>query len=134
MPRYSKRRRGWKSLLRIGIIPALALACILGLLYAELAFRHRQKTTWSAITATVQETRLRPVAKYALEYGSKDLYEVDVLVSYSSNGAPLKNWVPLSEAPKPLANAQATQRDLNGKTCLVRWDSASPDDRTADCH
>jgi hypothetical protein len=132
MPRYSKRRRGWLSIVRIAIVPILALACIGGLLYQELAFKHRQKTTWISVTGTIQQARLHPIARYALEYGSKDLYEIDVLATYSANGAPHEDWVPYSTPPKSLAAAQSAVSLLKGKQCLVRWDPASPDQKIAD--
>jgi hypothetical protein len=132
MPRYSKRSRNWKSIVRGGIIPVLAIACVAALLYQELAFRHRQKTTWTTVTATIEQTRIHPIARYALEYGSKDLYEVDVLTSYSVNGVQRDDWVPLSEAPQSLAKVQSATQHLKGRQCLVRWDPSSPDQKIAD--
>jgi hypothetical protein len=84
MPRYA-RRRSVKSIIRIAIIPAIALFCIIGLFYAEHTFKQRQRTTWTTVDATAEDTRVRPIARFALEYGSKDLYEIDVLVTYSAN-------------------------------------------------
>ena len=130
MLRYSKRRRGWKSIVRIVAIPAVALACVIGLLYEELAFRHRQKTTWTNVAATIEQTRLHPIARYALEYGNKnDLYEIDVLASYSANGVQHEEWAPLSQSPKPLAESQSLLPSLKGKQCTIRWDPASPDQK-----
>jgi hypothetical protein len=134
MQRYSKRRRSWKSLARIALVPLLALACISGLLYEDHSFKHRQKTTWTSVPATIDQTRLHPIARYALQYGSKDLYDVDVLASYSANGVQHEDWVPLDESPKSLAAAQAMAPLLKGKQCLVRWDPASPDQKIADLH
>jgi hypothetical protein len=134
MTRYSKRRRSWKSLLRIAVVPVVALACIGGLLCEELAFRHRQKTSWASEAATVKQTRLHPIARYALEYGGKDLYEIDILAKYAANGVQHEDWVPLSEPPKALAEAQAAALRLTGRECLVRWDSAAPDQKIAELH
>jgi len=120
------------SIVRIAIIPLLALTCIGGLLYEELVFKHRQKTTWISVPATIEQTRLHPIARYALEYGSKDLYEIDVLASYSANGASHEDWIPLSTPPKSLAAAQSTLSTLKGKQCMIRWDPAAPDQKTAD--
>src|SRR5436309_2825270 len=101
MTRYA-RPRSVKSIIRIAIIPALALLCIIGLFYAEHTFKHRQRTTWTTVDATAEDTRVRPMARFALEYGSKDLYEIDVLVAYTSNGTSHQDWVPFSEKPRPL--------------------------------
>jgi hypothetical protein len=119
MPTYSKRRSSSKSILRIVAVAALAIACVVGLMYEELAFKHRQRTTWTTVTAT-------------LEYGSKKLYEVDVFASYSMNNVQHKEWVPLSQAPLSLAEAQSMSPRLKGRSCFVRWDPSSPDQRIAD--
>jgi hypothetical protein len=132
MPTYSKRRSSSKSILRIVAVAALAIACVVGLMYEELAFKHRQRTTWTTVTATVEQSRLRPIAGYALEYGSKKLYEVDVFASYSMNNVQHKEWVPLSQAPLSLAEAQSMSPRLKGRSCFVRWDPSSPDQRIAD--
>ena len=135
MLRYSKRRRGWKSIVRIAVIPVVALACVIALLYEELAFRHRQKTTWTNVIATIEQSRLHPIARYALEYGNKNnLYEIDVLAEYSTNGVEHHDWAPLSESPKPLAEAQSSLLPLKGKRCIIRWDPASPDQKFAELH
>jgi hypothetical protein len=105
MLRYWKHRRGWKSIVRIATISVVALTFVVGLLYEEIAFRHRQKTTWTNVAATIEQTRLHPIARYALEYGNKnDLYEIDVLGSYSANGVVHKDWAPLSLSPNRSRN------------------------------
>jgi hypothetical protein len=130
MPRYAKRRT-LKSIIRIWIIPVLALACIGGFFYEEHSFK-RQHQTWTTVAAVAEDTRLHPIARYALEYGSKDLYTVDVLATYSFNDVPQKDWIPLSESPKTLDEAKSQAASLKGKQCLVRWDPSAPDQKIAE--
>jgi hypothetical protein len=115
------------------LIPVLAFVCVLGFLYEEHAFKHQQKSTWTAISATIEQTRYHPIARYSLEYGSKDLYEVDVLTTYNVKDVQQRNWVPLSTTPMSLAQAQSTS-NLKGTQCLVRWDQAHPDQKIAELH
>jgi len=130
MPRYT-RRRSLKSIIRIAVIPTIALLCIIGLFYAEHTFKKRQQT-WTTVEATAEDTRVRPMARFALEYGSKDLYEIDVLATYTSNGTSHQDWVPFSEKPKPLNEAKPEAAALKGKPLLLRWDPAVPDQKLAD--
>ena len=131
MPRYA-RRRSVKSIIRIAVIPTIAIFCIIDLFYAEHTFKQRQRTTWTTVDATADDTRVRPMARFALEYGSKDLYEIDVLVTYTSTGTSHKDWVPFSEKPRPLSEAKPEAAALKGKPLLLRWDPASPDQKLAE--
>ena len=121
------------SIIRIWIIPVLALACICGILYEEHSFKRQQKI-WTTVAAVAEDTRLHPISRYALEYGSKDLYEVDVLATYSFNGAPQKDWIPLSEPAKSLDEAKSQAASLKGKQCLVRWDPSAPEQKVVELH
>ncbi len=82
--------------------------------------------------ATVEDTRLHPIARFAFEYGSKDLYEVDVKASYSLNGVPQKEWLALSDAPKPRSEAKLESVRLKGSRCVVRWSLSNPDQKIAE--
>ncbi|SEG05017.1 hypothetical protein SAMN05421819_1815 [Bryocella elongata] len=128
MPRYS-RPRSWKSHVRIWTPPVLALLCIGFFVYQEHAYKHRQLTSWTTTNATADDVRLQPVSRFALEYGSKPLYETYVLASYTVNGAPHKDWLPLSESPKADKAAHAEADAIKGKQCFVRWDPATPDQK-----
>jgi len=130
-PRYSKPRR-WKSIARIGVIPILALTLIAGLFYAEHSFQREKQTGWMTVTATIEDTRNRPVAHHALEYGGATLYEIDVLADYRLNSSPQKEWIPLSEPPKTLDETHAQQLALKGKQCFVRWNPSTPDQKLAE--
>ena len=132
MPSHAKRR-SLKSIIRIWIIPVLALACIGGFFYEEHSFK-RQQQTWTTVAAFAEDTRLHPIARYALEYGSKDLYEIDVLAIYSFNGMAQKDWIPLSQPPKSLNEAKSQAASLKGKQCLVRWDPSAPEQKVAELH
>lgn len=132
MPRYSKPRRDWKFFLRLLIIPILALAGIITFLYQEHTFHHQQQNTWTTVPATIEDTRLHPIARFSFQYGSKDLYEIDVLATYTLNGAPRKDWVTLTEAPKPSDKATAEAAALKGKTCVLRWAPSAPDQKIAE--
>lgn len=131
MPSYRKRR-DWRSRVRIWTVPVVAFLCLLWFGTQELKFRHRQQTAWVSAPATIEDTRLRPLAKFGFEYGGKDLYEVDVLATYSVAGQVHHDWVPLTTAPAPSAAAQKAASELKGKRCSVRWDPAVPDQRLAD--
>jgi hypothetical protein len=133
-PRYSrpKTRRDWKSILRIAIIPALALTCVIGLFVAEHHFQRDKRTTWTTVPAMIEATRIQPIPGRPFEYGSKQLYEVDVLVTYPLNGTPQHLWLPLSQPPQRRAAAQTQQAILEGAPCFLRWDPAHPDDKIAE--
>jgi len=131
MPRYSKRR-DWKFFLRLLIIPILAIAGVATFLYQEHTFHHQQQTTWTTVPATIEDTRLHPVARFAFEIGSKDLYALDVLAAYALNGAPQKEWVTLTLPAKPKSWATAEAATLKGKPCLLRWDPSAPDQKIAE--
>jgi hypothetical protein len=117
------------SYVRIWTPPLIALFCVLFFLYEEHAFNRHKQTSWTTAPAVVEDTRLRPIARFALQYGSKPLYETDVLATYTVNGTPHKDWLPLSESPKPGKDAQAEATALKGKQCFVRWDPATPDQK-----
>jgi len=132
MPRYSKPRRDWKFFLRLLIIPILAIAGIITFLYQEHAFRHQQQTTWTTVPATIEDTRLRPVARFAFEIGSQDLYALDVLAAYTLNGASQKEWVALTLPAEPKSQATTDAAMLKGHTCLLRWDPSTPNQKIAE--
>jgi hypothetical protein len=73
MPRYTKPRRSRLFYVRLWTVPALAVVGIAVFFYEEFAFRHQVQTNWIKITADIEDTRTRPLARYALEYGSKGL-------------------------------------------------------------
>jgi hypothetical protein len=125
MLRY-RRRRGWKSHVRIWTVPLIAMLCVAGFLYSEDDFQRRKQATWITSTAIAEDTRLRPIARFSLEYGSKPLYEVDVLASYTEQGQPHQDWLPLSESPQNEIQARAQANALKRRQCFVRWDPANP--------
>jgi hypothetical protein len=132
MPRYAKPRRSRLFYVRLWIVPALAVIGIAAFFYAEFAFRHQVQTNWIQTTATIEDTRTRPLARYALEYGSKGLYEVDVLATYAADGRLQKDWIPIAEAAKSLPEAKSQAATMKGKLCTVRWDPAAPDQKFAE--
>ena len=133
-PRYSRprTRRDWKFFLRVLIIPILAIAGVATFLYQEHAFRHQQQTTWTTIPATIEDARLHPVARFAFEIGSKDLYSIDVLATYTVNGVPQKEWVTLTLPAQPKSEAATGAATLKGKPCLLRWDPSASDQKIAE--
>lgn len=126
MPRY-RRPRSWKSRVRIWTPPVIAALCVIFFLYEEHAFNHHKQTSWTTSTAIAQDTRLRPLARFALQYGSKPLYEIDVLASYAVEGTPHQDWLPLSQSPQPDQEAHTEAAALKGRSCVVRWDPQTPD-------
>lgn len=132
MPRYSKPYRTRAFWIRVSIVPALAVVAIAVFFYEELLFRHEQQTTWKSSPTIAEDTRIRPMARFALEYGSKGLYEVDVLAAYSIDGVAHQDWAPVSGAPMPQAQAQAEATRMKGKPCTLRWNPSAPDQRTVD--
>ncbi len=125
------QRRTVASWLRIGIVPILALACIAGLVYENHAFEREQKTTWTSVPATVIGSRLRPIARFSLQYGSKPLYELDVLASYTADGVPRQDWLPTSEPPQTESEARSEAATLAGKRWSVRWNPGAADHKIA---
>jgi hypothetical protein len=131
MPRYSRPRRTPASYIRLGLIPTLALACIVALFFAEHRFR-RDQQHWPSTTATIEQTRVQPIPGRPFEYGSHQLYEVDVLLTYNVANQPHHDWLPLSQPPQNLSAAQAQRTALPGKPCNLRWDPAHPDNVLAE--
>ena len=126
--------RSWQSILRIAIIPLLALVCVFGLFFAEHNFQREKQTRWVTVIVTIEATHMQPIAQHALEYGGGKLYEVDVLVTTQPNATPQHQWLPVSQSPLRLPEAQAQLSALKGARCFVRWDPAHPEEKIVELH
>ena len=131
--RYSRPRtaREYLILARTLAVPLAALACIAALLLANHRFQ-RDKQHWPSATAVIESVRIQPIAGRPFEYGSTQLYELDVLVINPLTSPPQHGWLPLSQAPRPLTEVRAQAATLKGQRCTLRQDSAHPDETIAE--
>ncbi len=102
-------------------------------MYEINAYNHdRIVQTWPNANAKILDARIVHVGWWHSRYGSKLAYDVQVLVSYSAEGAAREKWTTVHQQPRTSEDANLEIFRWKGQTCLVHWNPTNPEEVIAD--
>lgn len=109
----------------IGYVTVIAIFIV-----ASFVFRHEHRKemehAWRSAAATIEEVRPKAVTAVESEGGGGMLYEVAILVKYTSDGVDQERWITVQQQLETLEDAQMQAFRWKGKECIVRWKSSDP--------
>jgi hypothetical protein len=121
------RTRGdWKTLWTIVGYIALAVGVVIALYIHHLKHEERIAQTWQSATATIEDVRPVLVSHRESNFGGAMLYQLDVLVQYTADGAQQKRWMRIEQQPMSLTDTQLKIFRWKGQQCVVRWPASQP--------
>ena len=121
------KRNDLRVLLYSGGFVLLILVCGGGLYYND----HRQQLIrnqdWTSAIATIEDAHAQVAMRVDSQAGGAMLYEVAVLVKYSTEGVEREQWTTIRQHPQLLEDAQFQIFRLKKQQCTVRWNPSHPD-------
>lgn len=124
---HPKRRSDRRALLRLCGFIVLIAACAGALYYNNRQQQMIRERDWISAVALIDDARTHVAMRVDSERGGTMLYDLDVLVKYSTKGRAREQWTTLHQHPQPLADAELQIFRLKKQQCIVRWDPADPD-------
>lgn len=94
-----------------------------------LFFQYRRQQameeTWQSAAATIEDVRPVIASQVESQVGSAMLYQVEILVRYSADGAEQRRWIKVENLPRRRPEGSQISR-WKGKQCVVRWKASEP--------
>ena len=122
-----KNRKDQKQLLTIGIYLVIAVAVVAAIFVIKHRHLEEIEQNWQVATALIEDVRFKEISRVESQRGGAMLYDVEVLVNYTSAGVEQKRWIRVEQLPEVLSEAQLQAFRWKGKQCFIRWNIAQPD-------
>jgi hypothetical protein len=127
-----KNRKDQKRLLTIGGYLLIAIAVVTAIFVIKHRHREEIEQNWQVATALIEDVRFKEISRVESQRGGAMLYDVEVLVNYTSAGVEQRRWIRVEQLPEVLSEAQLQAFRWKGKQCFVRWNISRPDQIIAD--